>query len=264
VECFKLLEIDAAAALPLSAEAGWNQTEDDWRVFITHGHCFGIRTEDVLVATAAALPYGGFGFVGMVLTTAAWRHRGFATRLLACAVTALTDAGQIAVLDATPAGRPIYARQGFLPIDALERWASDATGTPRGASAPVAAIADLDALAFGARREFLLADFLDRPGTVAVVEQGGCALARDGRRATQIGPVIAAHEAQAIELLRRLLGRLRGPVFLDVPTRWVSLREWLEAHGFRPQRPFTRMALHRVQPFGHPARLFAAAGPEFG
>ncbi len=264
MEYFKLSDADAAAALPLSAEAGWNQTEDDWRVFITRGHCFGIRRNGTLVATAAALPYDGFGFVGMVLTTGAWRHRGFGTRLLGCAMAALADAGRIAVLDATPAGRPIYAHRGFLPIDALERWAGDATGTPRSASVPVAVVADLDAVAFGARREFLLSDILGRPGTVAVAEQGGCALARNGSRATQIGPVIAVHEAQAIELLRRLLSNLRGPVFLDVPTRWVSLAESLEALGFRRQRPFTRMALHHARQFGHPARMFAAAGPEFG
>lgn len=264
MEISRLFQIDAANALLLSAEAGWNQTEDDWRIFITQGHAFGIREDGVLVATAAALPYDGFGFVAMVLTTAAWRHRGFATRLLACAVAAFTDAGNVAVLDATPAGRPIYARQGFFPIDALERWAGDAAGVPRTVTAPVAVVADLDALAFGARREFLISDFLCRPGSIAVIESGGCALARDGRRATQIGPVIAAHEAQAIELLRRLLGHLRGPVFLDVPTRWTSLGEWLQIQGFRRQRPFTRMALRHAQPFGHPARLFAAAGPEFG
>jgi GNAT superfamily N-acetyltransferase len=264
VEFSRLTGDDAVAALPLSAEAGWNQTEDDWRLFIRRGHTFGIRSQGTLVATAAALPYDRFGFVGMVLTTAAWRHRGLATRLLACAVAALTDAGQTAVLDATPAGRPIYQRQGFLPVDALERWIGEAVGTPRAASAPVAAIAELDALAFGARREFLLADFLRRPGTVALIEQGGCALARNGRRVVQIGPVIATHEGHAIELLQRLLGCVRGPVFLDVPTRWTSLSEWLQQQGLKRQRPFTRMALHRAQPFGHPTRLFAAAGPEYG
>ena len=194
--CFRLLPSDAAAALPLSAEAGWNQTEDDWRIFITHGHCFGIREQGALVATAAALPYDGFGFVGMVLTTAVWRRRGFATRLLAQAVAALTDAGQTAVLDATPAGRPIYRSQGFLPIDALERWAGETNGTPRTATAPVAALADLDAVAFGARRDFLIADFLGRPGTVALTSDAGFALARRGRRAAQIGPMVAADEAQ--------------------------------------------------------------------
>jgi GNAT superfamily N-acetyltransferase len=264
VEFSRLTETDAAAALPLSAEAGWNQTEDDWRIFLARGHTFGIRRQGVLVATAAALPYDGFGFVGMVLTTAAWRHHGFATRLLACAVAALTDADQTAVLDATPAGRPVYERQGFLPIDALERWAGEATGTLHAILAPAAAVADLDALAFGARREFLLVDFLRRPGTIALIEQGGCALARNGSRATQIGPIVATHEAQALALLQRLLDRVRGPVFLDVPLRWTGLGEWLGRQGFRHQRPFTRMALHHARPFGDPARLFAAAGPEFG
>lgn len=110
--------------MALSTEAGWNQTADDWRVFLTRGTVFGIREAGVLLATAAALPYDGIGFVAMVLTTATARGRGFATRLLALAVKVLTDAGLVAVLDATPAGRPVYARQGFLPVDDLERWGS--------------------------------------------------------------------------------------------------------------------------------------------
>ena len=73
-----LVGTDAKACLALSDEAGWNQTEEDWRLFIEKGRTFGIRDGQAnLIATAAAFPYeGNFGFVSMVLVTSARRREG--------------------------------------------------------------------------------------------------------------------------------------------------------------------------------------------
>lgn len=264
-EPFRLTPADTPDALPLSVEAGWNQTADDWRLFIAHGAVFGLRAGGRLVATAAALPYQGpFGYVGMVLTAADHRHRGHATALLGLAMRALREASQVALLDASPEGRPVYEKQGFIAIDRLQRWSGDAGGTPSAATAEAAAIASLDASAFGAARHFLFDDMLAREGTLALLEPAGCVMARRGRLATQIGPLIAADEHQALGLLHRMLVRLAGPVVLDVPVRWAGLADFLAAAGFVRQRPFTRMALDHPAPFGAPARLFAVTGPEFG
>ena len=48
----------------------------------------------------------------------------------------------------------------------------------------------------------------------------GFALARPGRLATQIGPVIAADEDAAAMLLSTALDAVGGPVFLDLADRW--------------------------------------------
>jgi GNAT superfamily N-acetyltransferase len=264
-EPFRLAPADVAQALPLSGEAGWNQTADDWRIFISHGATFGIRADHSIVATAAALPYqGAFGFVGMVLTTATWRHRGFATRLLALAVQVLRETGRIPVLDASPEGRPVYQKQGFVPIDTLQRWSGLAVGRAGAATAEADAIATLDAVAFGASRRFLFDDMLARDGSTAIAEPGGCVMARRGLRASHVGPLVAAGETQALGLLHRMLASLNGPVVLDVPVRWRGLSDFLTGRGFARERPFTRMALERAAPFGDPARLFAVTGPEFG
>lgn len=265
-EPYRLTEDDAADALPLSAEAGWNQTIEDWRLFIVHGATFGIRDGGRLVATAAALPYQGpFGYVGMVLTTPTHRHRGLATGLLALALEVLREAHQVAALDASPEGRPVYEHQGFLPLGALERWTGTAGGQPAALPAVDAdALAPLDAVAFGASRRFLFADMLARDGTIALLEGDAAVMARRGFRATQVGPLIAADPAHALDLLRRILACLAGPVALDVPVRWTALADFLASAGFSRQRPFTRMALQCRAPFGNPARLFAATGPEFG
>jgi len=80
----RLARADIESGLRLSDAARWNQTADDWAFFIEHGEAFGIRatSDDGLVATAAALPYGGsVGWIAMVLVDAGHRHRGLATRL---------------------------------------------------------------------------------------------------------------------------------------------------------------------------------------
>jgi hypothetical protein len=63
---------DAIAGLALSTEAHWNQTKEDWRVFLHDGVVFGIRDGARLVATAALLPYSGDNaWISMARTAAA-------------------------------------------------------------------------------------------------------------------------------------------------------------------------------------------------
>src|SRR3569832_558006 len=80
---FLLVSADAAAGLRLSTEAHWNQTLEDWRIFLSDGVVYGIRDGAQLIATAALLPYSGNNaWISMVLVTASQRRRGLATRLV--------------------------------------------------------------------------------------------------------------------------------------------------------------------------------------
>ena len=46
--------------LALSAEAGWNQTAEDWALFMRHGTVFGVPGGDAqTIASGAVLPYPG-------------------------------------------------------------------------------------------------------------------------------------------------------------------------------------------------------------
>ena len=273
---------DVAGALALSDAAGWNQTAEDWGLFMQHGRVFGCRAEEGgLVATAAALPYAsGCGWISMVLVAASHRHRGLATRLLDACVAALREAGSSPVLDATAAGREVYRRNGFVGGFAFDRWQGDSTAPPamqtndaaatrdRPVGEPdIACITALDAAATGIDRAFLLRSFVARSHTQALLtpDKSGFVIARAGRQATQIGPLVAAGESDAMALLAAVIETCSGRMFIDTPVRWRALAAFLGRRGFSRQRSFVRMTVEAGSPLlAANDRVFAIAGPEFG
>src|SRR5580700_5178240 len=121
-----LREQDIAVAAELSAEAGWNQTPDDWRMLLQLNpeNCFGIDADGQLVSTATLTCYGvQLAWIGMVLTSRNYRRRGFARSLLLRAIQRADELGVESLkLDATDQGQPLYESLGFRPEQAVERW----------------------------------------------------------------------------------------------------------------------------------------------
>ena len=210
-----------------------------------------IRAQGRVVATAATLPYGAFAWISMVLVTAAFRRHGLAARLMRGAIDDLVDAGLVPVLDATPAGREVYrklgfadtwgfarlARPGSVPPAAMRpagrrhhAWARSPTRiglafapmTPR-RSAPTAAGCSRACAAACRRRTWWRA----RGGRIV-----GFLLGRDGRIASQLGPLIADDAVVARALLARALAAIAGPIFIDLADSKTETRAWLEARGF--------------------------------
>ena len=97
----------------LVREAGWNQVAADWEIFRALGTVYTARIGNRVVATAATLPYGKFAWVSMVLVAGEQRRHGLGTQLLKRCIAALREQGRVPVLDATPAGRPLYRALGF-------------------------------------------------------------------------------------------------------------------------------------------------------
>ncbi len=267
---------DIGGGLALSDAAGWNQTTDDWALFIERGHALGCRDDaGVLVATAAVLPYGAAaGWISMVLVAEGWRHRGLASALMRECIQHLQARKALPLLDATPDGAAVYKRLGFAAGFAFERWQLHASHRiestemiPRQADArDLDRIAAFDLAATRIDRRSLLENLLTRPGTQAwlAADGRGFVIARAGRRATQIGPLVASNDEQALALLGAALHTAPRPVFIDVPVARRELSAWLESRGFQRQRSFVRMSLGdaRVPVVG--ASTFALAGPEFG
>ncbi|MBU0725430.1 MAG: GNAT family N-acetyltransferase [Alphaproteobacteria bacterium] len=263
--------------LALVAEAGWNQTAEDWRVMIWNGRAIGCQdSTGRFIASGLALPYGDrIGWISMVLVAGAWRRKGIATRLVEDCARWLEDRSITPVLDATPAGAAVYRRMGFETIARMTRWHRPADAVRVAAPALVRPatpddlphIAMTDAKVFGGFRRFLLDDLLMRPGAVAqvaVAPSCGFALSRKGRVATQIGPLMAQDEATGIALLDGMLAAIDGPVLVDAFDQHEGFVARLEACGFTAQRPFERMVRGAKTTIGMAERCFAAAGPELG
>ena len=271
----RLTEERIADCVALSAEAGWNQTIEDWALFLRHGTVFGLRTaHGVTVASAAVLPYpDDFAWISMVLVTASRRRERIGTSILEACCAEVAQRGLLAMLDATPAAERIYRPLGFEGIFNLSRWqgvtesrAKSPIGVRAMAVGDIPFVTAIDAIAFGSQRKFLIESLFRRLPTLAFVSQDntGFVLARPGRMATQIGPVVAINEDAADALLDAALGCVDGPVFLDLIDGRDILVRHLQQRGFSVQRPFLRMGLNRRAPYGDPAHLFVVAGPEFG
>ena len=276
---------DAEAALALSSEAGWNQTVLDWRFMLSAGEARGQLTPaGALVASALILPYDDrIAWIAMVLTTESHRRRGLATANLHWAIKRCAARGLVAGLDATPAGREVYAPQGFSDLWRLQRLRAERPALPEASprhgirpmrTDDLPAAAALDADAFGARREALLA-FLHgcRPACAWIAHDpaGGLAgfvLVRAGRTTLHIGPLIARDPDFATALAARAIAQATAteevPVSIDVPDGRSLFRQRLLEAGFIPLRPFTRMLRGDGAAAGGSDTTFAIAGPELG
>ena len=268
-----LTPADIPDLLALVVEAGWNQTEADWRRMMRLGAGLGLaRPDGRVIASSVTLPYGGgIGWIGMVLVAGEARRQGLATHLMEHAVATLGDSGRIAGLDATPAGAEVYARMGFVGGMRLTRWQRNPSQMP--ASPPLATpvteadrawITTLDADAFGAARPDLIQALIRQEGPAWARPERGFLLSRAGRTAHQLGPLCAYDEAAAVSLLEEAAADLSGPLLIDVPDAQQATGALLERLGFTPERGFQRMYHRTPDGPGEPTRLFAIAGPELG
>lgn len=267
-----------AAELALSAEAGWNQVEADWRFMHGAGQGFGLMDADgSLVASGLTVEFDHFAWISMILVTARWRRQGLATVLMQRCIDRIVAAGLIPALDASPQGREVYVKLGFSDAGTLTRLAGDFSrlpGCPDGAIAPLAEadwpdLAAFDAASSGASRQALLrhlhgrlpeAGFVARPN--GAIE--GYVLGRPGRVFAQIGPLVANDEMIAMSLLRAA-GRAVGSLAcIDLFDRHEGVRSLLDSGGAKVRTRYIRMIRGPDAVLPSPNGLYAIAGPELG
>lgn len=282
IEIRLLAERDVAEAMRLKAEAGWNQTEEDWRRLLRLGPrgCFAATAGGRLVATITTTTYGRtLAWVGMVLVDPRFRRKGIATALVRAALDSLEAEGVATVkLDATPEGVPVYASLGFETELQIERWTCTASGNTLedgmsddvAPAQPFEEVFEFDRRAFGADRSELL-KALSEEGCVtpSLSVRGGSlrgyAMARRGSQATYVGPVVAEEAETAAFLLGNLLGRLGpGQVYVDLNTTFEGGARELAVRGFIKQRELIRMRRGKRNTAGTSHRVFSIAGPEVG
>lgn len=278
-----MTEEDIPFAHALRQTAGWNQTAEDWRRFLTISPrgCFVAEWAGRPVGTTIVVTYDqDLAWIGMVLVEPDFRNRGIGKALLQHAVTTLQERGiRCLKLDATPLGEPVYRSLGFQPEWSLQRW----LGPKVPAETPIAQLgvrawkaedlerfAALDRKAFGANRGSLLAALGTESLLARTVEGSGSTgegfgFVRRGSRMAYLGPVVGGTADAGLHVIEVLLNELSASaVYWDIPEPNEPARRWAEQHGFVPERRLTRMFLGPNLNPGDPLLQFALAAPELG
>jgi GNAT superfamily N-acetyltransferase len=272
---------DILGGLRLNTIVGWNQTAADWTRFLTASPdgCFVMDDDGKIVGTATTLSYENrFAWIGMVLVDPSHRNRGIGTTLLQHTIEYLDDAGIPTLkLDATPAGKPLYEKLGFVTEYEIDRWIlkrSVPEASPKEDQHPsperLANIFEHDLRAFGANRASLLNSLNDDAPDLTVIAQNnsqlmGYAFGRRGLFADHLGPWMSRDADTAKELLDNFLHRSsRETIIVDALRSNPVAGELLRERGFSPVRLLTRMYRGPNKFPGKPESLCAILGPEFG
>jgi GNAT superfamily N-acetyltransferase len=269
---------DLPFGLHLSRQAGWNQTEADWRraLDLQPDGGFVAEHDGTPAGTTTVCVFGAVAWIAMVLVDESQRRRGIGTALMEHALGFLDRLGVPTVrLDATPLGQPLYERLGFVEQFRLARYEGiplppeDVTGAVETARPEEwEALAALDEAVTGTdRRRLLFHQFAEQPDAVRLTRTDdgptGFLAARAGSRAVQLGPYIAGPESGPL-LFADAWSRYSGQrVFLDIPVANEPVTRLAERCGLTVQRHLTRMV--RGEPCCERLDgLWASFGPEKG
>jgi ribosomal protein S18 acetylase RimI-like enzyme len=268
---------DIPQAMQLKDAARWNQTSADWLRFLSGNPegCFVASVEGRIVGTSASIVYEGkLAWIGMVIVDPQYRGQGIGTTLLQYVIRYLDSRRiQCMKLDATPHGKPVYQKFGFVSEYEIERWMLKRRPNAIIPVCPSVEFEDavqFDREIFGADRSQILRSLTDAaPEFTRVVRQkarvDGYIFGRRGSHADHLGPWVARNRNVAEMLLVEfLLQSNRELVFVDCLTQNPWTLPLLRAHHFQFSRPLTRMFRGTNVSAGKPELLFAVLGPEFG
>lgn len=276
IEIRLLVESDIPAAMELKEQAGWNQTEDDWRrlLRLEPQGCFAAVRHGRLVGTTTTTTYANdLAWIGMVLVDRQNRRMGVATKLMTTALEYLEEKVSTVKLDATSQGGPVYERLGFQVESQIERWSGVAKSKPEGYRKGVnnealSELFRLDQRAFSADRSRLIELLIKDAHVIPVLVKdvngnlSGYALGRRGAKADYIGPVVVTDDGQIETLVDQVLDQLNGRVYIDLNNECTTGATVLSERGFEKERDLIRMCrgkTNTTSPF-----VVAIAGPEVG
>ena len=271
---------DIEDAVALSEAEGWNQTAADWRrlIQLDPDGCFAMREGGQLIGTVTTTTYAStLAWIGMMIVHREHRRRGLGAALMRLALDYLERRGVATVkLDATPAGKPLYESLGFVTEVELERWQGVATrnsvtDSRETTSASRRSLIDLDRAAYGVERGPLIESLADDAVIDPIVvsrndgSASGYVLARRGRLATYIGPIVAESASDAQDLLDSALTRLDGhDVCLDLHRAGHLGAAALTERGLTKRRVLVRMRYGTPNAAATSPSICASTGPEYG
>jgi GNAT superfamily N-acetyltransferase len=273
----RMILADVPVGMRLKEQAGWNQTEADWRRFLDlePDGCFVADFDDEPVATTTTCVFGTNGWIAMVVVDVRLRGRGIGSALMRHALEYLDEQGVLTVrLDATPLGQPVYEKLGFVSDYALVRYEGVLPARDSPCEVELVRPENLDricefdrSVTSTHRGKLLTRLWHEGPERFRMVRSGeqylGFLAMRPGAVALQMGPCIAAPLA-APRLFEDACHLYRNQrVYIDIPTGNDSATALAESLGLKAQRRLMRMhrglAIAECIPM-----LWASSGPEKG
>jgi ribosomal protein S18 acetylase RimI-like enzyme len=258
---------DVPAAFQLSAQAGWNQTEEDWRTLLALAPetCLAIEVDGQLAATTTLLCYGRrLAWIGMVLTRLEFQRRGFAKRLFREVLKRADEMGiETIKLDGTEQGQPLYEQFGFRGEEEIVRYSRPNSGTELlpvvRSSAPV--WRQVDPKYFGADRLRLLERLAER--NPPAVREHSYLFSRPGRASAYLGPCVSDNPEDARNMIFACVENSLSSWYWDLFPSNLQAATIASEVGFIPQRRLLRMARGKELRESRNA-IYAIAGFELG
>ena len=173
-------------------------------------------------------------------------------------------------LDATPLGKPLYQKLGFVSEYEIERWMLKRPMDEKAAQDKAVEIEDvlrLDREIFGADRTQLLRSLAEEAPEFTLAPRrdtgiAGYTFGRRGALADQLGPWMADSEDVAAELLNEFLRRSgRELLFVDCMLNNPWSAPLVKERGFEFSRPLTRMFRGTNEYPGRPELLLRKPRP---
>lgn len=226
---------DVPRCLDLSEAVGWPRETEKWRLLLSLGQGFGALDATGALEAVVTMPeHDGATFVAMMLVHPSQQGRGLGRALLEHARALVPSP---LMLYATPAGRPLYEKLGFVAVDGVSKHIGvpERTQMPAGVTAHGAevlpALAALDAAAYGVPRPRLFSALVPLVRRVVRDGDGGFALRWFNGELEVVGPVVAATEAAAIALIDGVLVGAAGRVRIDVSERSRAVAAHIAGRG---------------------------------
>jgi GNAT superfamily N-acetyltransferase len=268
-------DIDAATAALIRGD--WGDRRDWWTFVVAHAGCAAFLADDggEILGTGVATINGPVGWVGTIYVVPERRRQGIALALSEAVCDALEAAGcRTLVLVATPEGRPVYERLGFVEATWYRTFERDGavpeawTGDPA-TTAPVRSlqrddlesVLPLDAAATGEDRTALLRACAATPGGLVSVGADGRPAGFVVKAPWRGAATIAPDPRAARDLLRaRLVAAGPGhTVRTGILEDNGAGFELLAADGWLETRRIIRM--HRGAPLAwHPEWIWGQLG----
>jgi GNAT superfamily N-acetyltransferase len=236
---------DISENVTLARSVGWHDSEGDWRVMHAGAFVLGARHTGRLIAQGALGRFGRVGTIAKMIVANDFQRQGLGSRILQALLAEALRAGieQLGLV-ATPFGRPVYERAGFVTVGdvvvltGIPRVAEGSTHATQLSSAGSASA--LERRFFACDRSTVIdARFHEAIASAAVSEPNAgtqaYALATAQEAHAPIGPVIAENETQAHAVVSSIFGKLGRAVRIDVPAEHVSFRAWLRSIGLEEQ-----------------------------